>query len=275
MNSGRRATETPDHNRLQALFLDDLYRQAFCRVAKPGWEDRIWSDFVAEASYQAREVHPEFRETLERLPVVCWPNVSTRAWFEIKGIDVGIEMNIEIQRLTNDTTIPALCLPYALRCPGEKDTFTVEIKGDVGDEYPTVLRQMLALKSRYLFLESYSGFGATTEEFIGIFESSGRSVVWKDDVDAEFRQPDVFRRRFLDNSLMIGGVRVAEAAHVLDAMSKYDVMFDHAMRLIEMSNSAMKEGDFRWSVRLFSDALAMLRVIHEFETFKRHHGLHL
>lgn len=52
-------------------------------------------------------------------------------------------------------------------------------------------------------------------------------------------------------------------------------MFDHAMRLIEMSNSAMREGDFRWSDRLFCDALAMLKVIHEVETFKRHHGLHL
>lgn len=185
MNSGRRATETPDHNRLQALFLDDQYRQAFCRVVKPGWEDRIWSDFVAEVSYQAREAHPEFREALERLPAVCWSDVSTKAWFEIKGIDVGIEMSIEIQRLTNDATIPAFCLPYALRFPGEKETFTVEIKGDIGDEYPTVLRQMLALKSRYLFLESYSGLGATMEQFIDIFHSSGRIVVFKDDVDAE------------------------------------------------------------------------------------------
>jgi hypothetical protein len=185
MNSGRRASETPDHNRLQKLFVYEDYRRAFCRAVKPDWEKDVWSEFVAEVSYQAREVHPEFRDALEQLPAVCWPRVSTRAWFEVKGIDVAIKTDIEIRRITNDTNVPEFCLPYALRFPGESDTFTVEIKCDVGDEYPRVLRQMLALKSRYLFLESYSGTGATMEEFVEIFRSSGRTVVFKDDVDAE------------------------------------------------------------------------------------------
>jgi hypothetical protein len=185
MNSGRRATETPEHNRLQVLFLDEAYQQSFCRVAKPGWEDRIWSEFVAEVTCAAQAASPERKDALNQLPALCWLDTSSRAVFEIKGIDVGIRMNVSIG--CPEKLEPAVqSLPYALRCPGNSEAFSLEIKRDVGDEYPTVLRQMLALKTRYLFLESYSGIGATTEQFIDIFHSSGKIVVWKDDVDAEY-----------------------------------------------------------------------------------------
>jgi len=57
MNNGRRASETPRHNRLQSLFLEDLYRRAFCRVARPEWEEGVWRTFLAEVSHHAQTRH--------------------------------------------------------------------------------------------------------------------------------------------------------------------------------------------------------------------------
>jgi hypothetical protein len=60
----------------------------------------------------------------------------------------------------------------------------IEIKPTVADEYPAVLRQMLRNQSRYLFVGSYEGEGATKDQFVRIFAASGKTVVFKADVDA-------------------------------------------------------------------------------------------
>jgi hypothetical protein len=57
MNNGRRASDTRRHNRLQSLFLNDLYRRAFCRVAHPGWEEDVWRLFSAEVSHHTQTEH--------------------------------------------------------------------------------------------------------------------------------------------------------------------------------------------------------------------------
>ena len=101
-----------------------------------------------------------------RIPATFWPEWSSRVMFENKGIDVEI----------------------AAECLGDSDTFTIEIKPTVGDDYPTVLRQMLAGKVRYLFLEKYTGTGATLDQFLSIFAASGRSVIFKHDVDDQHQR---------------------------------------------------------------------------------------
>jgi uncharacterized protein (DUF3820 family) len=67
--------------------------------------------------------------------------------------------------------------------------FRIEVKPTVSDDFPVVLRQMKVSRTRldfdrtrYLLLENYTGIGATREEFIKTFESSGMRVVFLDEI---------------------------------------------------------------------------------------------
>jgi exodeoxyribonuclease X-like protein len=57
-------------------------------------------------------------------------------------------------------------------------SFHIELKPTIGDDYPAVLRQMKANKSKYLFVGQYVGQGATREQFIKTFEIAGFRVVF-------------------------------------------------------------------------------------------------
>lgn len=61
---------------------------------------------------------------------------------------------------------------------------SVEIKPTVGDDYPSVLRQIKRTKCEYLLIRSYTGTGATRDQFIQFFQTQGVRVVFESDVDA-------------------------------------------------------------------------------------------
>lgn len=48
------AADSPAHNKLQAMFLDETYRRAFCRVAIPEWEETVWKTFQGEVAYHSK-----------------------------------------------------------------------------------------------------------------------------------------------------------------------------------------------------------------------------
>jgi hypothetical protein len=51
--------------------------------------------------------------------------------------------------------------------------------------------------------------------------------------------------------------------------SRYDLIFDHCMTLIELSNRAMERGEFRLSMALFTQATTTLKFVHYAEKIKR------
>lgn len=70
----------------------------------------------------------------------------------------------------------------------------IEIKPTIGDDFPSVLRQMkasmpliedsLGTKSYYcLLVRQYNGEGANKEQFIKFFQSQGYTVVFFDDIE--------------------------------------------------------------------------------------------
>lgn len=60
----------------------------------------------------------------------------------------------------------------------------IEIKPEVGDDYPAVLRQMRANHSNVLFTQNYTGVGATEEQFVRTFGTADIRVIFRRDVDA-------------------------------------------------------------------------------------------
>jgi hypothetical protein len=142
INYGSEPQDSPEHNRLQVLFLDDNFCLAFAKIATN---------------------------------LNCNANSLSDRFFEIRGLDVFLEI--------------------------DGKGFGIEIKPSVGDDYPSVLRQMInirqnirrpnyfdELSGRYsfpqfiLFLETYNGIGATREQFIQIFKDRDIQVVFLEDV---------------------------------------------------------------------------------------------
>lgn len=60
---------------------------------------------------------------------------------------------------------------------------SIELKPIVGDDFPSVLRQMKANRSRILVIGSYTGVGATRQQFIDFFNSQHIQVVFESDID--------------------------------------------------------------------------------------------
>jgi hypothetical protein len=89
--------------------------------------------------------------------------------------------------------------------------FTVEIKPRVGDDYPAILRQVKRNGSQYLLIRTYTGIGATEDQFVKFFESQGIKVIFESDVD-DVVLPDL-DKEFND-------VNVLSALNLLSALNK-------------------------------------------------------
>jgi len=59
----------------------------------------------------------------------------------------------------------------------------VELKPSIGDDFPSVLRQMKASKANILLIREYTGAGVTFEEFVKFFASQGKKVFTEPEVN--------------------------------------------------------------------------------------------
>lgn len=59
----------------------------------------------------------------------------------------------------------------------------VELKPSIGDDFPSVLRQMKASKANILLIREYTGAGVTFDEFVKFFASQGMKVFTEEEVN--------------------------------------------------------------------------------------------
>lgn len=119
--------------------------------------------------------YDEYTSALNHNTVV----IQTDARFEVKGVDVILKAKIRVEQ-TNIS--PGRVSGFFSESP--LGQIAIELKPSVGDDYPTVLRQMDAGKAKYLFLQSYTGVGANLDQFRKTFEASGKTVVFRHEVEA-------------------------------------------------------------------------------------------
>ena len=144
VNNFQEPSETPEHNALQIKFLDRDFCLRFVRHLKP--------------SYFAGA------ETLH-------------IGFESEGFDVVVSGTV-----LEPHSEPRMDLRVLCSCD-----FAIEVKPTVGDDYPAILRKMKGLGARrfhdqVLFLEEYTGVGATREQFIAIFKTADIAIVFASDL---------------------------------------------------------------------------------------------
>lgn len=164
INNFQEATETPQHNALQALFLEEQYCLKLL-MAHSIIAHKVLKKYLA-ASYM-----PEFLERALFVPIAILD-----VQFEYHAVDVFLNADYQLLDLDSQEARHTRRLPIA-----------VEIKPTIGDDFPAVLRQVKASKvpaMHCVFLETYTGIGATPEQLRKMFLLSDVGLVYRHEVEA-------------------------------------------------------------------------------------------
>lgn len=219
LNRGAAPDDSPEHNAVQVRFLDQSFAVAAVLAAHPdalsaaramhaeseAWDDRVRlntalrrvqnkKDELASSRHWLADADPKWRErAAERIPeqeaelialqakvaeaetaldaarVRRFP-LKVRVQFEQRGIDVllaiGFGDNPDFY--------------------GDRGTVArIEIKPTMGDDFPSVMRQMQRLGCDTLVLGEYTGRAVTAPQVRQMFEANGQKLVFVRDIEAE------------------------------------------------------------------------------------------
>lgn len=214
LSRGAGTDDSPEHNALQARFIEPSVRltlvQLLCveriahkrrecaredtssvrsaiATAKDNIKFHEMNVRLAEAAPERHSFYGKVEEQKERLeirkkelaeleiqlketPYKEWP-LLTGVTFEQKGIDVVIEAFFES---------PGIVINVA--------RLRLELKPTMGDDYPTVMRQMMRLGAAVLVLGTYTGRGVSEPQMRAMFEASGIRVVFVQEIEEAMRR---------------------------------------------------------------------------------------
>ena len=104
------------------------------------------------------------------------PVISSEVTFESRGVDVAVRGWVHV---TTSHGEKSTCMLYDAK---------VELKPTLGDEYPTVIRQMRRLEADVLVVGMYTGRGVSEPQMRAMFGSSGIRVVFLQEIEEEMRK---------------------------------------------------------------------------------------
>ena len=209
--------ETPEHNRYQAMFLDEKFRCAVVDVLNPKhrlefemgkdwWALSAKEHELEELEKETKSKRDDIRDGIQRTEEQrkgdkFWETYGPE---EIKRNQTKL---LEIEERTRSVTElvaemqSKLAGSYDLEIPkvefevkvptadgkvsGAADVqltvygcpLRIEIKPSMGDDFPAVMRQMKASACQLLYLGAYTGAGATYEQMKAMFKASRMYVL--------------------------------------------------------------------------------------------------
>lgn len=212
INNFAEPCDTPEHNRIQAKFMDEGFRTRFAKSAS---NDVLrlcsvqLSDVIETMNYMMKaylrdypisdaeqlrmfrlEVESAVTENRSDNVLSCIGHPA----FELRsGVDVSYEAVVDKFRLIDDRIGVKKVLRYfttgesvyrlpSFPCP-HATTIKVEIKPSIGDDYPAVIRQMRRSGANSLLFAEYSGQGVDCETFISLMKSQGFGVAKLGDIE--------------------------------------------------------------------------------------------
>jgi uncharacterized protein (DUF3820 family) len=241
INRGAEPSETPDHNAMQVLFLDDEFCLRFLKALDPkclvtassrlqSIHQRDWGlivqtidrerkaleqaiatieqplsddDWRRKQALRDRDQHAARLEYLHRVQQHYAPPIKSLRFaivktFEQDGVDVALQCGAGSAQ---HELVPGERRPdcefrwRSTEWRGRESedwvnlyvslgAYRIELKPAVGDDYPAVLRQMRANGSKVLLVGSYTGQGATREQFVKTFATADIRVVFRDEIEA-------------------------------------------------------------------------------------------
>ncbi len=179
INNFQAPEDTPEHNQLQALFLDDNFCVRFSRLLSPRHFDDVFHETIFGPRFYANEkskINHEIRgETIGRI------HVGDRR-FEHNGIDVSFRIDVEFLTCFTKKGYEDEWTRLEESSWRRSEDYKIEIKPSVGDDYPNVLRQMKSLHCNVLLVGRFTGTGVNCSQFVQFFENEGLRVVFLDEL---------------------------------------------------------------------------------------------
>lgn len=195
INNFRQPVDTPEHNAMQLKFLDQNYALKLAYYLEPKLFNLSSTDINNRLKTAIKSKPMYLNEIKSQLPdsdKTKLLRISVPTFEE--GYDVAYSVQYAIRfsvmhrsTYNGDSTEVFSCYQ------GDYINLKIEIKPTIGDDFPSVLRQMKASmpirfgyednrNKRCLLVGSYTGEGATKEQFIQFFQSQNFNVIFPSDI---------------------------------------------------------------------------------------------
>lgn len=210
--------ETPEHNALQALFLDNglcenLARKMYEERGGKRHYEKFISDSIKRANLDFLRTQEEIKIIEEKLesfkiiePKTEWDK-RDRVWGEkhypeklveeneklvkigkvvaAREIDLSLQPFIKITRKEFEKKGADVDFDAIFQKGGSeshRENYRIELKPQLGDDYPAILRQIKSNDCWLLIYKSYTGSGATEEQVKAIFAASNIACIRLDEI---------------------------------------------------------------------------------------------
>ena len=211
VNNFRQIDDTPEHNALQIKFLDETYALKLAYLLNQNIFDLTSEQLnngikktLAQQTYYldiVKEKLPSFDK--EKLL-----NITTPTFEE--GYDVAYTVKYGLDLYVHHKTS---FNSYSDIFKFNKQNYLrilIEIKPTVGDDFPSILRQMKASMpttyignhiKRCLLVGEYTGVSASKEQFVQFFSSQGYNVVFESEIN-KINIPEYEKEFQFDNKIL-------------------------------------------------------------------------
>ena len=215
LTKGAATDDTPEHNAIQARFLDEQFRVAtllargFGPISKRSKDLR--SSFLDHAEWRLDESRKKLRLARENASKYLGRTQSyEKSWHdqalaEIEKLAPDVEaIEAEVVFLRTTALKPKTTVMFEQRgvdvviawdlvFPNNDKhqnrrlefEMAIEIKPSMGDDFPSVMRQMQRLGARFLVVEQYSGRSVPVPALRQMFEANGMKLIFLRDIEAE------------------------------------------------------------------------------------------
>lgn len=215
LSRGAATDDSPEHNAIQVRFLDETFRVACILAVRPKMihEARIslsgdlalddihklsgakatiadekrdiarfktWDDQPERANRLIEECQKKISAREARIPILLEKieaikatrhQLLTKVKFEQRGIDVMLYLGFREHTRFNEYD--------------RRPDLTIEIKPTMGDDFPSVMRQMERLQCGTLVLGEYTGRAVSAPQLRQMFEANGKRLLFVRDIEAE------------------------------------------------------------------------------------------
>jgi hypothetical protein len=181
---GAGSDDTPEHNALQARFLEPAFLLAFLAIVRPQAAGNDLQKYIEERRSGLQWLidrwdHQNDRARNEALLARATPeshSMATKVEFEYKGVDVFLQWAFHHQDR-----------PAGFDYDRAAGRVAIELKPTIGDDYPTVMRQMHRLGAKVLVIGQYTGRGVSEPQLRQMFNASGFDVVFVQEIEERLR----------------------------------------------------------------------------------------
>jgi hypothetical protein len=171
INNFKEPEDTPEHNKIQGLFLNDEICLKVSVLFAKILPDQDWFNQKLKSArdFIDREQHNKN----DKLEIKSSYRVIIEKKFEFEGADVSfiVKCFIDIHRPSDyphDWVSTVIDRSFRAK---------IELKPSVGDDYPSILRQMKANSCNILVYGSYVGIGVCEEDFSQMMKLSGVDTI--------------------------------------------------------------------------------------------------